>query len=50
MRWSDVMIDIETGNPIVAGEIVLALGKRPPIEMPTHSHVLLTSSAARNRR
>jgi hypothetical protein len=41
MRWSDVMIDIETGNPIVAGEIVLALGKRLPIEMPAHSHVLL---------
>jgi hypothetical protein len=41
MHLIDAMIDIETGNPIVAGEIVLALGKRPPIEIPAHSHVLL---------
>jgi hypothetical protein len=41
MHLIDAMIDIETGNPIVAGEIVLVLGKRPPIETPAHSHVLL---------
>jgi hypothetical protein len=41
MHLTDAMIDVTTGNPIVAGEIVLALGKRPPIEMPKHSHILL---------
>jgi hypothetical protein len=41
MHLNDAMIDIKTGNPIVAGEIVLALGKAPPISMPAHSHLLL---------
>jgi len=41
MHLTDAMIDVTTGKPIVDGEIVLALGKRPPIETPGHRHILL---------
>lgn len=41
MHLTEAMVDFETGNPIVAGEIVLELGKQSPISMPAHAHLLL---------
>jgi len=41
MHLTEAVVDIETGNPVVAGQIILHLGDRPPITVPPHSHILL---------
>lgn len=41
MHLVDVMIDVNTGNPIVVGKVTMALGKESPIVLPAHTHLML---------